>query len=83
MILTLKNMQRILLFYQIKNAEGSWDYINIETGDFSVFPLKYLEGRAPESEGEISLSYANASKDELNKKIGDQVTVKAGGTEKI
>lgn len=68
--------------YQIKNAEGSWDYINIETGDFSVFPLKYLEGRAPESEGEISLSYANASKDELNKKIGDQVTVKAGGTEK-
>lgn len=68
--------------YQIKNAEGSWDYINIETGDFSIFPLKYLEGRAPESEGEISLSYANASKDELNKKIGDQVTVKAGGTEK-
>ncbi|MCM3239416.1 ABC transporter permease [Heyndrickxia oleronia] len=68
--------------YQIENAEGSWDYINIETGDFSVFPLKYLEGRAPESEGEISLSYANASKDELNKKIGDQVTVKAGGTEK-
>lgn len=68
--------------YQIKNAEGSWDYINIETGDFSVFPLKYLEGRAPESEGEISLSYANASKDELNKKIGDQLTVKAGGTEK-
>ena len=68
--------------YQVKNAEGSWDYINIETGDFSVFPLNYLEGRAPKGEGEISLSYANASKDGLNKKVGDEVTVKVGGEEK-
>ncbi|MBA4538400.1 ABC transporter permease [Bacillus aquiflavi] len=68
--------------YQVKNAEGSWDYINIELGDFSVFPLKYLEGRAPQAEGEISLSYANASKDALNKKVGDEVVVKAGGKEK-
>ena len=56
--------------------------MNIETGDFSVFPLNYLEGRAPEREGEISLSYANASKDGLNKKVGDEVVVKVGGTEK-
>ena len=69
--------------YQVKNAEGSWDYINIETGDFSVFPLNYLEGRAPEGEGEISLSYANASTDGLNKKVGDVVTVKVGGKEKM
>ncbi|WP_264740060.1 ABC transporter permease [Cytobacillus firmus] len=68
--------------YQVKNAEGSWDYMNIETGDFSVFPLNYLEGRAPEAEGEISLSYANASKDGLNKKVGDEVVVKVAGTEK-
>ncbi|MDM5226016.1 ABC transporter permease [Cytobacillus sp. NJ13] len=67
--------------YQIKNAEGSWDYMNIEIGDFSVFPLKYLEGREPKGKREISLSYANASKDGLNKKVGDEVTVKAGGTE--
>ncbi|AXI08111.1 peptide ABC transporter permease [Oceanobacillus zhaokaii] len=67
--------------YQVKNAEGSFDYINIETGDFSVFPLKYLEGRAPEGEGEISLSFANAAKDGLNKKVGDEVTVMAGGEE--
>ncbi|WP_053362413.1 ABC transporter permease [Bacillus sp. FJAT-27251] len=65
--------------YQVKNAEGTWDYINIETGDFSVFPLKYLEGRAPEGEGEISLSFANAAKDGLNKKVGDEVTVRVGG----
>ncbi|MFE4707609.1 FtsX-like permease family protein [Peribacillus simplex] len=68
--------------YQVKNAEGSWDYINIETGDFSVFPLKYLEGRAPQGEGEISLSYANASKDGLIKKVGDEVVVKVAGTVK-
>ncbi|WP_255264015.1 ABC transporter permease [Peribacillus butanolivorans] len=67
--------------YQVKNAE-SWDYMNIETGDFSVFPLNYLEGRAPEGEGEISLSFANASKDGLNKNVGDKVSVKVGGEEK-
>ena len=68
--------------YQVKNAEGTWDYMNIETGDFSVFPLNYLEGSAPDSEGEISLSHANASQDGLNKKVGDEVVVKVGGTEK-
>jgi len=67
--------------YQVKNAKGSWDYINIEAGDFSVFPLNYLEGRAPESEGEISLSYANASEEGLNKKVGDEVVVKVDSTE--
>ena len=55
--------------YQVKNTEGSWDYINIETGDFSAFPLNYLQGREPKGEGEISLSYANASKDVLNKQV--------------
>ena len=54
----------------------------METGDFSVFPLKYLEGRAPQGEGEISLSFANASKDGLNKNVGDEVVVKVAGTEK-
>ncbi|WP_338452985.1 ABC transporter permease [Niallia oryzisoli] len=68
--------------YQVKNAEGSWDYINIETGDFSVFPLNYLEGDSPEGEGEISLSYANASKDRLNKKVGEEVVVRVAGKEK-
>ncbi|HYE09422.1 MAG TPA: ABC transporter permease, partial [Patescibacteria group bacterium] len=68
--------------YQVKNGSGSWDYINIETGDFSVFPLNYLEGRAPVGEGEISLSYANASGDGLNKKVGDEVIVKVAGIEK-
>jgi putative ABC transport system permease protein len=69
--------------YQVKNESGSWDYINIETGDFSAFPLNYLEGRAPKGEGEIALSYANASGDGLNKKVGSEVVVKVAGTEKV
>jgi len=68
--------------YQVKNAKDSFDYINIETGNFGLFPLNYLSGRAPKGEGEISISYANASKEELNKKVGDEVVVKASGTEK-
>ncbi|MBV1756438.1 MAG: ABC transporter permease [Dethiosulfatibacter sp.] len=72
----------ITCYYQAKNMEGSWDYILIETGDFSVFPLKYLEGKAPVGEGEISLSYANASADGLNKKVGDEVVIKVAGIDK-
>jgi len=72
----------ITCYYQAKNVEGSWDYISIETGDFSIFPLNYLEGRAPEGRGEISLSYANASGDGLNKKVGDEVVIKVAGTER-
>ena len=77
-----KSAAYITSSYQVKNAEGSWNYINIETGDYSVFPLNYLEGSAPDREGEISLSHANASQDGLNKKVGDEVVVKVGGTEK-
>lgn len=67
--------------YQVKNAEDSWDYIYIETGKFDLFPLSYLNGRAPKGEGEISLSYVNAS-GALNKKVGDEVVVKVAGGEK-
>ena len=76
-----KHAAYITSSYQVKNEEGSWDYMNIETGDFSLFPLTYLEGGAPDGEGEISLSYANAGSDGLNKKVGDDVVVKAGETE--
>ena len=76
-----KHAAYITSSYQIKNAEGRWDYINIETGVFSVFPLNYLEGSAPDREGEISLSHANATQDGLNKKVGDEVIVKVGGAE--
>lgn len=77
-----KSAAYITCYYQAKNPEGSWDYISIETGDFSIFQLNYLEGRAPVGEGEISLSFANASPDGLDKKLGDEVIVKVDGVEK-
>lgn len=69
--------------FPVENVEGTWDYLNIETGDFSVFPLNYLEGKAPNNESEISLSYANASSEGLNKTVGDEVVVDVAGKEKI
>ncbi|MDP2815040.1 MAG: hypothetical protein Q8N92_11395, partial [Erysipelotrichaceae bacterium] len=77
-----KSAAYITCYYQAKNPEGSWDYISIETGDFSIFQLNYLEGRAPVGEGEISLSFANASPDGLDKKVGEEVIVKVNGVEK-
>ena len=78
-----KSASYITCNYKTGNEEGGWDYISIETGDFSVFPLNYLEGKAPVSEGEISLSYANASENGINKKVGDEVIVKVAGTNKV
>lgn len=66
--------------YQVKNSEDEWQYINIELGDFSKFPLNYLEGIAPSEANDIALSYANAK--ELNKKIGDDLLVRYGEVEK-
>ncbi|MDQ2085204.1 FtsX-like permease family protein [Herbivorax sp. ANBcel31] len=60
--------------YQVKNDKGSWDYINVEVGDFSLFPLNYLEGRAPKEEGEIALSYALIN--ELGKNTGDELLIR-------
>lgn len=40
-----KSASYITCNYKTGNEEGGWDYISIETGDFSVFPLNYLEGK--------------------------------------
>lgn len=65
-------------YVQFQNTEGEWEYLRIENGDESVFPLQYLEGHAPEAvapEGnkEMALSYLEAL--ELGKKVGDSMTV--------
>jgi putative ABC transport system permease protein len=66
--------------YQVKNAEGDYDNIKIEVGDFSVFPLDYAEGTAPDVENEIALSSMNA--EELAKGVGDKLSVMVGQTER-
>lgn len=58
---------------QFQNADGEWEYIRVENGDASVFPLVYLEGSPPNESKEMALSYLNAS--QFRKEVGDLVTV--------
>ena len=59
--------------FKVMRSDGTLETLNIETGDFSLFPLDYVQGTAPQQENEIALSYLNAS--EMEKQIGDTVTL--------
>lgn len=63
--------------YEALTPDGMNGVIRIESGDFSVFPLQYMEGSAPKAENEIALSVMNA--DEFGKKTGDVLTVTIDG----
>ena len=62
--------------FTMVHENGETERLAIQTGDFTVFPLDYLHGRAPRSEDEIALSYLNAR--DLDKKVGDTVTLRSG-----
>jgi putative ABC transport system permease protein len=68
-------------YVQLQNVDGEWEYIRVESGDQSVFPLEYLEGSAPDESKEMALSYLNAT--ELGKEIGDSLRVTYQGEELI
>jgi putative ABC transport system permease protein len=57
---------------QFQNADGDWEYLRVGSGDESVFPLAYLEGRSPDDSQEIALSYLVAT--QSGKKAGDTLT---------
>lgn len=59
--------------FKAKMADGTEENIKIEFGDHSSFPIEYSEGNAPEVENEIALSTMYA--DEMNKKVGDIITL--------
>ncbi|OXS76342.1 ABC transporter permease [Lysinibacillus sp. KCTC 33748] len=65
--------------FKTKMEDGSEENIKIELGDHSIFPIEYTEGRVPAVENEIALSALNAN--ELNKKVGDTITVIIKGKE--
>jgi putative ABC transport system permease protein len=60
-------------YVQTENKDGEWEYMRVQSGDESVFPLEYLEGRAPGDNKEMALSYLNAQ--ELGKEVGETLTV--------
>lgn len=67
--------------FKIRNAEGSYDNLSVESGDFSIFPLSYLSGNAPATDRQIALSDANSS--ELKLKTGDQLTLQVDGKDQV
>ncbi|MCP4165232.1 MAG: ABC transporter permease [Chloroflexi bacterium] len=66
--------------FTVMQSDGALETLNIETGDFSLFPLDYVKGTAPQQEHEIALSYLNAR--EMEKRIGDTVTLVIEGQER-
>ncbi|WP_440110437.1 FtsX-like permease family protein [Paenibacillus sp. QZ-Y1] len=66
--------------FKVKNAEGAYDNLSVETGDFTIFPLSYVSGNAPETANEIALSDANSG--ELSKTTGDTLVLVVEGQEK-
>jgi putative ABC transport system permease protein len=66
--------------FTVMQSDGTLETLNIETGDFSLFPLDYVNGTAPQQENEIALSYLNAN--EMEKQIGDTVTLVIEGQER-
>jgi putative ABC transport system permease protein len=65
--------------FKLVLSNGEIETINIETGDFTLFPLDYLDGVAPQNEGEIALSYLKAQ--DMDKGVGDSLTLLANGQE--
>lgn len=66
--------------FKVKMADGSEENIKIELGNHLTFPIEYSAGRVPKRENEIALSTMNA--DELNKKVGDVMTLMVAGKSK-
>ena len=59
--------------FKMVQSNGEVEVINIETGDFTLFPLDYLDGTSPQNEDEIALSYLKAK--DMDKGVGDPVTL--------
>lgn len=68
-------------YVQSQNVEGEWEYVRVQNGDNKIFPLEYLEGKAPQVENDLALSFLNAV--DLGKKVGDSITVIYQGKERV
>jgi putative ABC transport system permease protein len=66
--------------FKVQQSDGTLETLNIESGDFTLFPLDYVKGAAPQQRNEIALSYLNAR--EMEKQIGDTVTLIIEGQER-
>lgn len=57
--------------------DGAEETLSIQTGDFSIFPLDYVEGKAPQLRNEMALSSLNAR--EMDKGVGHRLVLIVDG----
>lgn len=66
--------------FEVVREDGIRENMTVETGDFSMFPLEYVQGGPPLRDEEIALSYLNGK--ELGKQVGDRLRLVVHGQEK-
>lgn len=66
--------------FKMVNADGTHENLHVEVGDFTKFPLDYIQGMSPKNEDELALSYMNAN--ELKKNVGDEIVLFVEGKER-
>ncbi|MEC1178253.1 FtsX-like permease family protein [Metasolibacillus meyeri] len=59
--------------FMVETVDGQYDSIQVEIGDFTAFPLRYVEGGAPTQKNTIALSVLQAR--ELAMNVGDSLTI--------
>ncbi len=79
-----KDITKYALFttktFDVITEDGSKTKIKVELGNHTVFPIEYVNGRAPQEENEIALSVINSN--ELSKGVGNDLTLFVHGQEK-
>lgn len=66
--------------FKVQMPDNTQERLVIELGDHEVFPIAYERGNVPKKVNEIALSSLNAQ--ELDKKVGDSLTVLVNNQEK-
>jgi len=66
--------------YRLLNDDGTVDQLHVETGDFTIFSLEYVQGSAPVRGNEIALSVLNAR--EMDVRVGDTIRLLVNGEER-
>jgi ABC-type antimicrobial peptide transport system, permease component len=66
--------------YKMKNPDNEYENIRVKIGDFSLFPVPYIDGGAPSGQDEMALAYLTAKN--MGASVGDRVVVLMYGAPK-
>ncbi|WNS44889.1 FtsX-like permease family protein [Paenibacillus sp. MMS20-IR301] len=80
-----KNVEKYAWFtskmLERKADDGTMEKLRVGFGDYSVFPITYSKGRAPQADSELALSALNAK--DLEKTVGDTIILIVDGADKL